>query len=84
MGTMAAISFCTVVLLFQPQPSISQTQLGKPGEPAPLAQPAPPPAAAAPVTAPPPVPAAVSSPAPSAPVHDSGGRVAAFWVFLPN
>ncbi len=96
MGTVTALSFCTVILLFQPAAPIAQTQLGKPGEPAPAAPvaqssaPATAPVTAAPANPTPPAPApaaAVATPAPvTAPATpaETGGRVAAFWVLLPN
>ena len=90
MGMLGAISVCTVLYLFQPPATVTQTPLGKPGEPAPVvtpaqpvASPAPAPAPPAPVQptppAPPPAPAAASTAS-----QGSGGRVAAFWVILPE
>jgi hypothetical protein len=94
MGTVTVLSFCTVILLFQPAAPIAQTQLGKPGEPAPAApvaqSPAPAPVTAAPANPTPPAPAPAAAVAPPAPVTapaapaETGGRVAAFWVLLPN
>jgi hypothetical protein len=98
MGTVTAVSFCSILLFYQPP--ISQSPLGKPGDPAPRTAPAPAqmaPAPPAPVQQPQPVPAAPAQqqprPAPMAaqaapPAASRAGdptkRVAAFWVVFPN